>query len=324
MSRIVEATNQISREFCSTPQYCNDALSELLGCEITLKVETCNPIRCFKGRGADIAITRAIDAGVRSVVCASAGNLGQAVAYCATRHHVAATVFASHKASPMKLERISSLGAQLKLVEGDIETARSQAQQYAETNSCFLIEDSENIGTCEGAATIGVELISTELSFDCVLLALGGGALATGVGYVFKQRSPQTQVVTVQPKGAPAMTLSWRSKTVVCTEDIKTIADGVAGRFPIKEVLEDLLEIADDAILVSESSIRQAMRVLYTHAGLVVEPSAALGVAAILEDKSRFAGKKIASVICGSNVEPSQFQRWVMQQSPKTELESDT
>ena len=108
------------------------------------------------------------------------------------------------------------------------------------------------------------------------------------------------------------MALSWRKGSVVETDTIDTIADGVAGRCPIPEVLEDLLEVIDDVVLVSEDNIKAAMRLLYRHTGLVVEPSAALGVAAVLEDRGRFAGRRVATIICGSNVMPGDFERWAL------------
>jgi threonine dehydratase len=129
------------------------------------------------------------------------------------------------------------LGATVRIVDGDIEDARDLARQIAESEGAFLIEDSENLDTCEGAGTIGIELVEGVGPVDVVLVALGGGAMATGVGYVFKCLAPQVEIVGVQPKGAPAMALSWRARSVVETDRVDTIADGVAGRFPIPAVL---------------------------------------------------------------------------------------
>jgi threonine dehydratase len=148
-------------------------------------------------------------------------------------------------------------------------------------------------------------------SFDAVLIALGGGALATGVGHVLKARTPGVEVICVQPAGAPAMTHSWCQRRVVTTGPTSTIADGVAGRRPIPAVLADLLLVADDAVLVSEASIITGLRMLLDHAGLVVEPSAALGIAAILEDRDRFAGRHVLTIVCGSNVDLDAYHRWV-------------
>ena len=314
LSRIQSASRQLWPVFSGTPQYECEALSEFFDCEITLKVETLNPLRCFKGRGSQIAVSRAIENGHEKVVCASAGNLGQAIAYCAREKGIRSTIVASRKANALKLERISQMNAALQLVDGDIESARELARYISREENSFLIEDSENIGTCEGAGTIGIELIEghpTDEPFDQTLIALGGGAMATGIGFVFKQLSPMTEVICVQPSGAPAMTLSWRAKTVVNTETTDTIADGVAGRFPIPEVLVDLLEVADDALLVEEASIVRGIQLLFEHAGLVAEPSAALGIAALLENRERFAGKRIAIIVCGSNVDPKSFHTWI-------------
>ena len=107
------------------------------------------------------------------------------------------------------------------------------------------------------------------------------------------------------------MAMSWRARSIVTTDRTDTIADGVAGRFPIPAVLGDLLAIADHVPLVEEESIVAGMRMLYRQAALVVEPSAALGVAAILEDPLRYRGKRVAAVICGSNVLSDSFSAWM-------------
>jgi threonine dehydratase len=120
-------------------------------------------------------------------------------------------------------------------------------------------------------------------------------------------------VIGIQPLGAPAMALSWRQGAVVETDRIETIADGVAGGCPIPEVLDDLLVVLDDVVLVCEDSIKLGMRMLYEHAGLVVEPSAALGVAAVLEEPERFAGRRVSMILCGGNVGPADFARWVLE-----------
>jgi threonine dehydratase len=107
------------------------------------------------------------------------------------------------------------------------------------------------------------------------------------------------------------MTRSWRSRRVVTTDSTDTIADGVAGRRPIPTVLDDLLLVVDDAVLVQEASIIAGMRMLLDHAGLVVEPSAALGIAAILEDRDRFAGRHVVTIVCGNNVDVEAYHGWV-------------
>lgn len=302
--------------FLGTPQFESASLNEALGCSLTLKVETLNPVRSFKGRGTETVMSSLTsDRRYSSVVCASAGNLGQALAYSGARRGVAVSVFAAASANPLKVERMRSLGATVHLDGDDIERPRVLAREFAEAEGAYLVEDSLDVDTCEGAATIGLELLAGEARPDVVVLALGGGALASGVGYVTRELSPRTQVIAVQPTGAPAMALSWRRRAVVNTDAIDTIADGVAGRYPIPEVLGDLLEVVDDVVLIDDRRIKEGMRLLFERGGLVVEPSAALGVAALLDDPDRYAGLSVATIVCGSNVAPADFHTWVMQSS---------
>ncbi len=313
LDRIRSAIPRIAPVFRNTPQFTCPALSEALDCELIVKLETANPIRCFKARGTETVMARlADDRGAKSAVCASAGNLGLALAYSGRSRGIAVTVMAGSSANPHKLERIGAMGATVRIVDGDFDDARRLARQMADSEGAFLVEDSENLDTCEGAGTIGLELIEGGVSADAVLIALGGGAMATGVGHVFKCLAPAVDIVCVQPKGAPAMALSWKAKSVVETARVDTIADGVAGRCPIPAVLDDLLGVADHVPLVEEHSIIRGMRMLYRLGGLVVEPSAALGIAAILEDPARYHRKRVVTIICGSNVIPSDFERWAI------------
>ena len=311
IARIRAARTVIDPIFLDTPLYRCEALEPALGCAVSIKLETANPIRSFKARGTELVATQLAGNGSQAVVCASAGNLGQAIAWSGRGRGLDVTVVASRFATAAKLDRIRALGATLELVDGDHELARERAADIARYDGIRLLEDSLDIETCEGAATIGLELVDTAPSFDTVLIALGGGALATGVGYVMKALAPGVEVICVQPQGAPALTLSWHQRRVVTTESANTIADGVAGRYPIAAVLDDLLVVADDAVLVQETSIIAGMRLLLDHAGLVVEPSAALGIAAILEDRDRFAGRHVVTIVCGSNVDVDAYHRWV-------------
>ena len=243
---------------------------------MTLKIETLNPVRSFKGRGTETVAAVARRHGASRLVCASAGNLGQALAYSGARRGLEVTVVAARSANPLKLRQIAAFGAAVRLEGDDIEDAPALARQIAEAEGAYLVEDSLDLATCEGAATMGLELIRDDPKLDVVLVALGGGAMASGIGYVMHSLAEHAEVIGIQPVGAPAMALSWRQRTVVETERIETIADGVAGRCPIPEVLDDLLVVLDDVVLVREDSIKVGMRGLHEHAGLVVEPSAPL------------------------------------------------
>ncbi len=313
LDRVRAALSEIDPAFLDTPALSCAPLARALGCSVTLKVETLNPVRSFKGRGTETVTAVARATGASRAVCASAGNLGQALAYSGRHRGLAVTVVAARTANPLKLRQIAAFGADVRLDGDDIEDARVLAREIAEAGRAYLVEDSLDLASCEGAATIGLELVRDDPELDVVLVAVGGGALASGVGYAVRSLAEHVEVIGVQPVGAPAMALSWHQRTVVQTDRIETIADGVAGRCPIPEVLNDLLVVLDDVMLVSEDSIKAGMRMLYEHAGLVVEPSAALGIAAVLEQTERFAGRRVTTILCGSNVGPADFARWVLE-----------
>ena len=320
LDRVRDAVGEIDPAFLDTPALLCAPLGRALGCQVTLKVETLNPVRSFKGRGTETVAAVACEEGASRVVCASAGNLGQALAYSGGRRGLAVTVVAARTANPFKLRQIAAFGADVRLGGEDIEDARLLAREIAQAGGAYLVEDSLDLASCEGAATIGLELVRDDPELDVVLVAVGGGAMASGVGYAVGSLAEHAEVIGIQPVGAPAMALSWRQRTVVETDRIETIADGVAGRCPIPEVLDDLLIVLDDVMLVREDSIKVGMRMLYEHAGLIVEPSAALGIAAVLEEPERFAGRRVTTILCGSNVAPSDFARWVLEPAARSRL----
>jgi threonine dehydratase len=123
--------------------------------------------------------------------------------------------------------------------------------------------------------------------------------------------SPQTKIVAVQAHGAPAMVESWRSGNFVSHDQVATIADGIAVRIPVRQALIDMEGLVDDALLVQDETIIHAMQLLHQHLGLIAEPSGAVGLAAILENKKMFSGKTVATVICGGNLTADQIQRWI-------------
>ena len=181
-ARVRAARQVINPLFLDTPLFRCEALEPSLGCTVSLKLETANPVRSFKGRGTEVVASLLADSGSRAVVSASAGNLGQALAWSGRGRGIDVTVVASRFAPAVKLDRIRALGAQLELVDGDHELARERAAAIARHDGIRLLEDSLDLETCEGAATIGLELLNAAPSFDAVLVALGGGRWRRGWG----------------------------------------------------------------------------------------------------------------------------------------------
>jgi threonine dehydratase len=294
---IAEAARRIDPVFRDTPKLDCEPLSDALGCRLTLSVETVNPIRSFKGRGADYFMTRAVDGrDRRPVVCASAGNFGQAMAYAGRKHGIPVTVFAATNANRLKLSRMRALGATVVLSGQDFDAAKEAARAHGGK----FVEDGRDVEISEGAATIAVELTARYGTFDAIVVPLGNGALLAGIAHVIKSATGATEVIGVCAAGAPAMAQAWRGEPI--SDGAATMADGIAVRVPVPEALDDLRGLVDDVLLVEEAAFVDAMALVMRHAGLGSEPAGVAGIAAMLVHRERFAGKRVASVLCGSNV----------------------
>ncbi len=305
---ILTANEAIDPVFLNSPQYVCEPLSDEIGCRTILKVETQNPIRCFKGRGADLLCA---NADADELVCASAGNFGQAVAYACRKRGIGLTILAAENANPLKVERMRKLGANVILNGRDFDTAKLHARAFAEDRGVRFVEDGFDVETVIGAGTIGLELSCVTEPIDFLLVPLGNGALFNGVSTYVKATRPETKMIAVQANGAPAMIESWRTGHLIEHESVDTIADGIGVRVPIQQALDDMDALIDEGILVEERSILNAMKMLHRHAGMVVEPAGAVGISAVLENREVFAGKTVATIVCGSNLTKEQMTNWL-------------
>jgi threonine dehydratase len=308
-ARVALAAGAIDAVFLRSPQFECEPLSAALGARVVLKVETLNPIRCFKGRGADWLVAQAPDE--TPLVCASAGNFGQAMAYACRRRGIPLTVYAATTANPLKLARMHDLDATVMLHGSDFDAAKHEARRAAAASDARFVEDGLDVETAEGAGTIALELLERDEPLQDLLVPLGNGALFNGVARVMKERSPTTRLTAVQAAGAPAMLESLRQQRVVQHAAIDTIADGIGVRVPIPQALADMQGLVDDGVLVSDQAILAAMRLIHRHAGLVVEPSGAVGVAALLERPQDFGGRLVGTILCGGNLTEAQMRDWL-------------
>jgi threonine dehydratase len=308
ISNVEKAVHSIDPVFLNSPQFFQEPLGESLACRLLLKVETLNPVRSFKGRGADLLVSNSKEDGL---LCASAGNFGQAMAYACRKAKKKLIVYASTKANPLKIDRMKGLGAEVILFGDDFDAAKAEAKRVATVKKIRFVEDAVDLETLTGAATIGVELLCLKEQIDFVLVPLGNGALLNGVARIYKEYSPSTRIIAVQAKGAPAMVESWKEGTLKVHEQINTIADGIGVRIPIPQALEDMDGLVDDAYLVKEDTIIHAMKLIHMHAGIVAEPSAVVGIAAVIENRTAFRNKSVATIITGGNVSETHMDLWL-------------
>lgn len=300
LDAVRRAHARLPRELRDTPQYVDPALTRALGREVALKFECFNPVRSFKPRGAWTRLD-AVPDGTR-LLCASAGNFGQGVALAAAGRDLDLEVYAATTASANKLDRMRELGARVTLVGDDYDAAKAVARAQADADPDVVwLEDGADDLVTVGAATIGLELDTAGL--DAVLVPVGNGALAVGVASWLAVHAPGVRVVGVCAAGAPAMLESWRDGAVVDHDVIDTMAEGIGVRVPIPSAVAAVRELVHDMVAVEEDAILDAVRCLRDTVGVLVEPAAAVGVAAVrAHGAERLPGARLATILTGANV----------------------
>ena len=309
IQNIVAASQAIDPAFRDTPQYEAETLHAQLGCRLVVKVETLNPIRSFKARGAQFLVSQM--SGSPHLVCATAGNFGQGMAYAARKRGWPITIFVGRHANPMKVARMRELGATVREGSDDPDELHAEAEAFARSNGAHLVQDGREAAIAEGAGTIAVELLRWPKCFDDIVVPLGDGALLGGMARWVKAQCPTTRVIGVCATASPAMERSWRSKKVVSAPCDGTIAAGIAVGTPFEEAVTDLTGLIDDVLLVPDSSLIAAMRLAHKELGVVLEPAGAAGLAALIDHREQFRGRLVATVLTGGNVSAANMEEWL-------------
>jgi threonine dehydratase len=303
LERIAAAHGAIDPQFRDTPQLMMESLNDRLGCRLVAKVETLTPIRSFKGRGAQFFVSQLSQA--PHLVAATAGNFGQGMAWAARARGCRFTAFTSTDANPLKLDRMRRFGAEVRTAPGDLDAVHAAARAYATATGALLVQDGREPAIAEGAGTIGLELLRWPEPFDAIVVPLGDGALLGGTARWVKAHSPATRMIGICAETAPAMAQSWRHRMVE-SRAARTIADGIAIQTPFAESVADLVALVDDILLVPDDLLIESMRLIHGELGLVLEPSGAAGIAAMLAHGAQFRGQRIATILTGGN--PTQDQ----------------
>ncbi|MFI0803779.1 threonine dehydratase [Amycolatopsis lurida] len=294
LDNVAEAAKVIDPVFLNSPQYGDEQLNARLGRSVLVKIETLNPLRSFKGRGADYFAAR-LEPGT-TMVCGTSGNFGQAVAYAARKRGLRAEVFVPADVSPVKLRRIKTLGARVRRVEGEVKVAA--AAFAAEAPDRVFVVDGREPAISEGAGTIGLELAAAG-AIDTVVLPVGDGALIAGVALWLKAHTPDVRVVGVGTTSARAMATSWRAGEPVTVDRVNSFAGGISIRTPEPESVRRLRSLVDDFVLVEDDDLRAAMRLGAETLGVLPEPAGAAGLAALTVHD--IPGDRVATVVTGAN-----------------------
>ena len=298
--------------FRASPQYLHDGLSERAGAPVIVKVETANPIRCFKGRGTWIAVTALAGEGSvgpeRPVACVSAGNFGQGVAYAARALGVPAVVFCSTRANRGKVARMRALGATVHETGDDFDAARGASEAWASEHSARLLVDGDDVRISTGAGTAALEVTDAIEAGDLpplgtAVIPVGNGALLIGMGAWLRHAAPACRIVGVQAANADAMTRSWHAGRPIDTATADSYADGIASRIALPNAVALMAGRVDAMLTVTEDEIRAAQAALTDALGITVEGAAAAAWAGVLADGTadREGTGAILLIVTGSN-----------------------
>jgi threonine dehydratase len=289
-----------------TPLMKNMNFSNDFGANVYFKREDQQVVRSYKIRGAYNKLKNLIDerSGQR-VVCASAGNHAQGVALSCKLLGVKGTIFMPVTTPKQKIKQVKFFGdsfIDLQLVGDTFDDSYYEAVKFCEVHNCAFVHPFDDEKVIEGQGTVGLEVLDQfEGDIDYVILPIGGGGLAAGVSSVFKQISPKTKIIGVEPKGAPSMSRSIENGTRVKLEKFDKFVDGASvGRVGALN-FEICKETLDEVLLVSEGEVCAMLLKLYNEEAIVVEPAGALSVAALRQLREHIQGKNVVCIISGSN-----------------------
>ncbi len=297
------AALRLHGQVLDTPCLPSRTLSAIAGCEVFLKFENLQFTASFKERGALNKIAQLSDEErARGVLAVSAGNHAQGVAYHAQRLGIPATIVMPRFAPAVKVDNTRRFGATV-VLEGDtFDDARAHGLRLAVERGLTLVHPYDDLAVAAGQGTIGLEMLAQQPQIDTLLVAVGGGGLISGVATAARSIRPDIRVIGVQTERFPAV---WNAKHGEQRASAQaTIADGIGVKLPGALTLPLILERVDDMLLVDESDIEQAILMLLEIEKTVVEGAGAVGLAALLKHRERFAGRHVGLILCGGNIEP--------------------
>lgn len=289
-----------------TPLSFNYNLSEHYGCQIYLKREDLQVVRSYKIRGAYNKMASLSATQLQNgVVCASAGNHAQGVAFACQKMEVMGKIYMPGVTPQQKVGKVKLFGkgfVEVILTGDTFDDAYAEALEAAETHNMAFIHPFDDERIIEGQGTVGLEILEDcKVGLDYVFVAVGGGGLISGLGSYFKQLSPRTRIIGVEPTGAAAMYESLKAGELVTLDKIDSFVDGAAVRRVGQKTFRIAQQVIDDMVLVPEGKVCTSILQLYNEEGIVVEPAGALTIAALDFYREQIRGKNVVCVLSGSN-----------------------
>lgn len=297
LSSIQQTLKSISPYIHKTPLIYSNSFSKMFGCEVYLKAENLQKTGSFKVRGA---FNKLIKLKSDKVIAASTGNHAQGVAFAAQTLGLKAKIIMPVTASIVKQEATRGYGAEMILHGENFKEALNYAMLQKDYAFIHAFDDEDIIA---GQGTIGIEILDEMKEVDAILVPVGGGGLISGIAAAVKSLLPKTEVIGFQSSSAASAYESFISKRIIEMPPQPTIADGIAVGRVGEKTFEIISKYVDDIIKVSEESIAIAILHFLERKKLVVEGAGAVALAALIEQKERFKGKKIVLIVSGGNID---------------------
>lgn len=306
ISAVKKAKERLKGVAAMTPLSLNHNISAEFKANVYLKREDLQEVRSYKIRGAynkmasmDPEVLKA------GVVCASAGNHAQGVAFACQKLGVFGKIYMPAVTPQQKIKKVKLFGKnmiEVVLIGDTFDDAYAEAVKDAETHQKIFVHPFNDIKIIEGQGTVGLEILEqSEQPIDYVFVPVGGGGLVSGLGSVIKQLSPSTKIIGVEPEGAPAMYQSLKEGKIITLDHIDNFVDGAAVRRVGELNFKIAQQVIDEVVLVPEGKACSTILQLYNEEAMIVEPAGALTIAALDQFRAVIKGKNIVCVVSGSN-----------------------
>jgi len=305
LAEIEAATERIAPYVHETPVLRCHALDEMLGCQVLLKAEHLQKVGAFKSRGAHNAVMQlGEDEAARGVVTHSSGNHGAALALAARNRGIPAHVVMPDNTARVKLDAVAGYGAEVVLCESTLEAREAALREAQARTGAHVVHPYADARVICGQGTVGLEIAAQCRAEppDAVVVPVGGGGLLGGIAVALAARLPHCEVIAAEPSGADDASRGFLARRWQPQRAPDTIADGL--RTSLGEPnFELMLRHVEDVLVVSDAEIVEAMELLWTRTKQLIEPSGAVPVAALMRHRARFAGRRVAVVLSGGNVD---------------------
>jgi len=307
---IEQARSRIGDQIFVSPCAYSETFSKLTGNKVYFKLENLQMTGSFKERGAANRILLLTpEEKRRGVVAASAGNHAQGVAYHATRNGVRAVIVMPETTPLVKIAATRGYGGEVVLHGANYDAAYEEAQRRAREEGLTLLHAFDDEAIMAGQGTLGLELLEQNPYLEVVLLAVGGGGLASGVAVAMKETNPRIKVIGVQTARVPSMKAALAAGAPVVLPAAHTIADGIAVRRAGDHTVPVLARYLDDLVTVDEDELANAVLLLLEREKTVAEGAGAAPLAALVQGRTGITGKRVACVISGGNIDVTLLAR---------------